>query len=185
MITLEPRITPQMQLVAQDPLDAMLLGKALPLAEEAPPRVQATGYRPIEVLLVEDNPGDVRLIMEALRAAGRRLHVSVANDGDEALARLYRYNSHFNAPRPDLILLDLNLPRRDGRELLAELKADAELKSIPVIVLTSSQSPADVRRAYELNANCYVTKPVGLEQFFQVMKSIQYFWATIVEYPGS
>jgi two-component system, chemotaxis family, response regulator Rcp1 len=139
--------------------------------------------RPIEILLVEDNPGDVRLTIEALKEAKVRNHLSVAKDGVEALAFLHREGSYAAAARPDLILLDLNLPRKDGREVLAEIKADASLRAIPVVILTTSQADQDILRSYELHANCYITKPVDLDQFITVVKSIEDFWLTIVTLP--
>ena len=139
--------------------------------------------RPVEVLLVEDNPGDVRLTREALREGKVQNNLNVAPDGVEALAYLRREGPYADAPRPDLILLDLNLPRKDGREVLEELKADSNLKNIPVVVLTSSQAEQDILRAYELHANCYITKPVDLEQFIHVVQSIENFWFTIVKLP--
>ena len=138
---------------------------------------------PIEILLVEDNPGDVRLTEEALRQGKVRNNLNVAADGVEAVAFLRRQGRYARAPRPDLILLDLNLPRKDGREVLAEIKADVGLRKIPVVVLTTSQAEEDVLKAYGLNANCYVTKPVGLEQFVAVVNSIEDFWLTIVKLP--
>jgi CheY-like chemotaxis protein len=139
---------------------------------------------PIEILLVEDNPGDVRLTKEALRDGKVRNNLNVAKDGVEALEFLRREGRHANAPRPDLILLDLNLPRMSGREVLAEIKQDPELSTIPVVVLTTSQAEQDIVKAYELNANCYVTKPVDLDQFITVVKSIEDFWLTIVRLPN-
>jgi two-component system, chemotaxis family, response regulator Rcp1 len=139
--------------------------------------------RPIEILLVEDNPGDVRLTIEALKEAKVRNHLSVAKDGVEALAFLRREGSYTDVARPDLILLDLNLPRKDGREVLAEIKADASLRAIPVVILTTSRAEQDVLRSYELHANCYITKPVDLDQFITVVKSIESFWLTIVTLP--
>jgi CheY-like chemotaxis protein len=141
------------------------------------------GGRPIEILLVEDNPGDVRLTIEALRESKVRNHLSVARDGVEALAFVRREGAHAEAVRPDLILLDLNLPRKDGREVLAELKADPDLKTIPVVILTTSRAEQDVLRSYELQANCYISKPVDLDQFITVVKSIEDFWLTIVTLP--
>jgi chemotaxis family two-component system response regulator Rcp1 len=138
---------------------------------------------PIEILLVEDNPGDVRLTEEALRQGKVRNNLNVAADGVEAVAFLRRQGRYAHAPRPDLILLDLNLPKKDGREVLAEIKADVGLRKIPVVVLTTSQAEEDVFKAYGLNANCYVTKPVGLEQFVAVVNSIEDFWLTIVKLP--
>ena len=141
------------------------------------------GGRPIEILLVEDNPGDVRLTIEALRESKVRNHLSVARDGVEALAFLRSEGAHAEAIRPDLILLDLNLPRKDGREVLAEVKADPDLKTIPVVILTTSRAEQDVLRSYELQANCYISKPVDLDQFMTVVKSIEDFWLTIVTLP--
>ena len=124
----------------------------------------------IEVLLVEDNPGDVRLTREALREGKVFNNLSVAKDGEEALAFLRREGEFAEAPRPDVILLDLNLPRKDGREVLEAIKADPSLRTIPVVILTSSEAERDIARAYELNANCYITKPVDLDQFITVVK---------------
>ena len=134
---------------------------------------------PIEILLVEDNAADVRLTREALREGKVRNNLSVARDGEEALAFLRRDGE----VRPDLILLDLNLPRRDGREVLKEIKNDPLLKTIPVVVLTTSAAEADIVKSYSLHANCYITKPVDLEQFITVVKSIDDFWLTIVKLP--
>jgi CheY-like chemotaxis protein len=139
--------------------------------------------RPVEVLLVEDNPGDVRLTREALKEGKIRNNLHVAKDGVEALAFLRREGEHTDAPRPDLILLDLNLPRKDGREVLTEIKDDASLRQIPVVVLTSSQAEEDILRAYDLHANCYISKPVDLDQFIRVVKSIEDFWFTVVKLP--
>ncbi len=138
---------------------------------------------PVDILLVEDNPGDVRLTQEALQDARITNHMSVAEDGVQALAFLRRQDRYAEAPRPDLILLDLNLPRKDGREVLAEVKADPQLWRIPVVVLTTSQAERDVLRAYDLHANCYITKPVDLDQFLTVVKSIEDFWLTVVKLP--
>ncbi|EPX60231.1 Two-component system response regulator [Cystobacter fuscus DSM 2262] len=140
--------------------------------------------RPIEILLVEDNPGDVRLTIEALKEGKVSNRLSVARDGVEALAFLRREGAHANAPRPDLILLDLNLPRRDGREVLAEIKADARLRRIPVVVLTTSKAEEDILRTYDLHANCYINKPVDLDQFISVVRSIDDFWLSVVRLPG-
>jgi two-component system, chemotaxis family, response regulator Rcp1 len=142
-----------------------------------------TGSDPIEILLVEDNPGDVRLTREALREGKIHNNLAVVEDGVEALRYLRGEGPHAGAPRPDVILLDLNLPRKDGREVLEEVKADPELRTIPVVVLTSSDAERDVVRAYDLHANCYVTKPVDLEQFINVVKSIESFWFSIVKLP--
>jgi len=135
----------------------------------------------IEILLVEDNPGDVRLTTEALREARALNQLHVAIDGVEALAFLRREGRHTAAPRPDLILLDLNLPKKSGREVLAEIKADTRLRHIPVVILTTSQAEQDIRESYRLQANAYVTKPVDLEQFFKVVQAIQEFWLEIVK----
>ena len=139
--------------------------------------------RPIEILLVEDNPGDVRLIKEAFRE-GKVLNVlHVVEDGVEAMAFLRRENTYAQAPRPELILLDLNLPRKDGREVLAEIKGDENLKRIPVVILTSSKSEEDVFRTYNLHANAYVAKPMGLNEFMATVRSIEDFWLAIVKLP--
>jgi two-component system, chemotaxis family, response regulator Rcp1 len=138
----------------------------------------------IEVLLVEDNPGDVRLTREALRDGKVCNNLAVAKDGEEALAYLRREGPFADAPRPDVILLDLNLPRKDGREVLESIKADAALRTIPVVILTSSEAERDIARAYELNANCYITKPVDLDQFIAVVKAIEDFWFTVVKLPA-
>ena len=143
----------------------------------------ANGGRPIEILLVEDNPGDVRLTIEGLNEGKVRNNLHVARDGVEAMAFLRREGEYRDAVRPDLILLDLNLPRKDGREVLQDLKQDPALRAIPVVVLTTSRSEQDVLRSYELQANCYITKPVDLEQFITVVKSIEDFWLTIVTLP--
>lgn len=139
--------------------------------------------RPIEILLVEDNAADVRLTIEALREGKVRNHLNVVRDGAEAMEYLRRQGGFAGSRRPDLILLDLNLPRMDGREVLAAIKSDADLKAIPVVVLTTSSAEVDVLRSYALHANCYITKPVDLEQFVQVVRSIDEFWLTIVRLP--
>ncbi|HEX5417899.1 MAG TPA: response regulator [Chloroflexota bacterium] len=141
--------------------------------------------RPVEVLLVEDNPGDVRLTIEALRDGKVRNNLRTVPDGVEALRYLRREGTYATATRPDLILLDLNLPKKDGREVLAEIKADPRLRSIPVVVLTTSQADQDILRSYELNASCYITKPVDLDQFLGVVRSIEEFWFTVVTLPQS
>ncbi len=143
-----------------------------------------TIVRPIEILLVEDNPGDVRLTKEALKEGKVVNNLHVVGDGVEALAFLQRAGKYANAPRPDVILLDLNLPRKDGREVLAEVKADEHLRRIPVVVLTVSKAEEDILRTYDLHANCYITKPVDLDQFIKVVKSIEDFWFTIVRLPS-
>lgn len=137
----------------------------------------------IEILLVEDNPGDVRLTREALKDGKIVNNLHVAEDGVDALAFLRREGKYHNAVRPELILLDLNLPKKDGREVLAEIKADEALKRIPVVVLTSSAAEQDIVKSYNLHANCYVTKPVDLDQFINVVKSIEHFWLTVVKLP--
>jgi two-component system, chemotaxis family, response regulator Rcp1 len=137
----------------------------------------------IEILLVEDNPGDVRLTREALRDGKIVNNLHVAENGVEALAFLRREGKYQDAVRPELILLDLNLPKKDGREVLAEIKADKDLKRIPVVILTSSEAEQDIVRSYNLHANCYVTKPVDLDQFITVVKSIEHFWLKVVKLP--
>jgi chemotaxis family two-component system response regulator Rcp1 len=137
----------------------------------------------IEVLLVEDSPGDVRLTREAFKDAKVHINLHVASDGAKAMAFLKREGEYANAPRPDLVLLDLNLPKKDGREVLEEIKESPSLKTIPVVVLTTSSSEADVLRSYQLHANCYITKPVGLEGFLAVVKSIDSFWLSVVRLP--
>ncbi len=139
--------------------------------------------KPIEILLVEDNPGDVRLTVEALKDGKVHNHLSVVNDGEQALAFLRREGKFADAPRPDLILLDLNLPRKDGRQVLTELKADDDFRRIPVVILTTSDAEEDILKAYNLNANCYITKPVDLDQFMRVVKAIENFWLEIVKLP--
>ena len=139
--------------------------------------------RPVQILLVEDNPGDVRLTIEALKEAKVFNKLTVVKDGIEALSLLRRQGQHARAARPDLILLDLNLPKKDGREVLAEIKADNNLKHIPVVILTTSQDEQDVFKSYNLYANCYITKPVDLDQFITVVKSIEDFWLGIVVLP--
>lgn len=139
--------------------------------------------RPIELLLVEDNPGDARLTMEAFKDAKVINNLHIVEDGVEAMKFLCRQEPYTEAPRPDLILLDLNLPRKDGREVLAEIKANDSLKSIPVIILTTSEAEKDVLISYELNANCFISKPVELDEFLNVIKTIEDFWLTIVKLP--
>jgi CheY-like chemotaxis protein len=134
---------------------------------------------PLEILLIEDNPGDVRLIKEGLKKANVNGRLSVVEDGVEAMDFLNRRGRHSAAPRPDLILLDLNLPKKDGREVLADIKADEDLRKIPVVVLTSSKAEQDVTHSYDLHANCYVTKPVDLDQFLDVVKHISEFWLNV------
>ena len=138
---------------------------------------------PIVVLLVEDSAGDVRLTQEAFRGANRAIHLHVAADGVEAMAFLRREGAHADAPRPDLILLDLNLPRMDGREVLARIKADESLRAIPTVILTTSELEADIVRSYELQANAYLTKPAQWDAFDALVKSINDFWLTNVKLP--
>ncbi|WP_200961667.1 response regulator [Paenibacillus sp. Soil724D2] len=137
----------------------------------------------VEILLVEDNPGDIRLIVEVLKEGKINNNLSVVEDGEEALAYLRREGSYQEAIVPDIILLDLNLPKINGTEVLAEIKKDPQLKYIPVIILTTSEAEQDILRAYDLHANCYITKPVNLEQFLTVVRSIENFWLTLVKLP--
>ena len=139
--------------------------------------------RPNVILLVEDNPGDVRLTQESLKDSKLLNFISVVNDGVEAMAFLRREGKYVEAPRPDLILLDLNLPKKDGREVLAEIKTDEQLRRIPVVVLTTSSADQDILRTYDLHANCYIIKPVNLDQFTKVVKALEEFWFTIVKRP--
>ena len=141
--------------------------------------------RPIEILLIEDNPADVRLTQENFKDSKILNHIHVVNDGAEAMAFLHREGKYFDAVRPELIFLDLNLPKKDGREVLKEIKTDDELKSIPVVILTISDDEEDILKSYNLHANCYITKPIGLEQFSKVVKSIENFWLSIVKLPQS
>jgi two-component system, chemotaxis family, response regulator Rcp1 len=138
---------------------------------------------PVEILLVEDNPGDYRLTQEALKEGKVYNNLYWARDGIEALDFLKRRGKHDAAPRPDIILLDLNLPKKDGREVLSEIKGDDELRAIPVVILTTSKAEEDVLRSYDLHANCYVTKPVDLDKFIVVVQSIDRFWLTIATLP--
>jgi two-component system response regulator len=140
--------------------------------------------RPAELLLVEDNPGDIRLTKEALKESKMVLNLHVVKDGVEAMAFLRQEGKYEDSPRPDLILLDLNLPKKDGREVLAEVKADEALKLIPVVILTTSRNEEDLLNAYDLHANAYVTKPLDLEQFLHIVSKIEEFWLTIVRLPG-
>ena len=139
--------------------------------------------RPIEILLVEDNPGDVRLTREALKEGKVLNELRVVEDGEQALAFLHREGKHAQAVRPDLILLDLNRPNKDGREVLAVVKEDPTLRRIPVVILTVSKAEEDIIKTYDLHANCYITKPVDLEQFIQVVRSIEDFWLCVVRLP--
>jgi CheY-like chemotaxis protein len=139
---------------------------------------------PIEILLVEDNPGDSRLAKEALKESKLKNNLYVAEDGVEAMNFLYKTGKYSKMPRPDLVILDLNLPKKDGREVLAEIKNDDNLKRIPVVILTISKAEEDILKTYNLHANCYVTKPLDLDQFMKVVKSIEDFWLTIVKLPN-
>ena len=139
--------------------------------------------RPIEVLLVEDDPGDVLLTTEAFEHNKVRNNLHVVNDGEQAMAFLRREDKYAGSPRPDLVLLDLNLPRKDGREVLEEIKADEELRSVPVVVLTTSEADEDILRSYHLHANAYVTKPVDFDQFIRVVRQIDDFFVTVVKLP--
>ena len=141
--------------------------------------------RPIEILLVEDNPGDVRLTREALKEGKVLNNLHVVNDGMETIAFLQRKGKYASAVRPDIMLLDLNLPKKDGREVLAEIKNDPDLKRIPVVILTVSEAEEDIIKTYDLHANCYVTKPVELGNFLEVVKAIEDFWLVIVKLPPS
>ena len=142
-----------------------------------------TKGKPIEILLVEDNPGDVRLTREALKEGKMRNVMSVASDGAKAMEFLRRQGEFQDAPQPDLILLDLNLPGKDGREVLAEIKEDPDLKRIPVVILTTSMDEQDILKSYDNYANCYITKPLDLDRFIEVVKSVEDFWLEIVKLP--
>jgi len=139
--------------------------------------------KPVDILLVEDNPGDVQLAREALETGKVRVALHVVVDGVEAMDFLRRRGACAAAVRPDLILLDLNLPRKDGREVLGEIKADADLRRIPVVILTTSKAEEDVLKTYDLHANCYITKPIDFDQFIRVVRSIEDFWLTVVRLP--
>jgi chemotaxis family two-component system response regulator Rcp1 len=139
--------------------------------------------KPVEILIVEDNPGDVRLAREGFSECKIRNNLHVVDDGVKAMAFLRQQGEYAKTPRPDLILLDLNLPKKDGREVLREIKEDASLRLIPVVILTTSKAEEDIVKTYSLHANCYVTKPLALKQFVQVVKSIENFWFTIVKLP--
>lgn len=146
--------------------------------------MQHLDVRPIDILLIEDNPGDARLTQEALREGRVANRLSHVQDGVEAMTFLRQEGPYADAPRPDLILLDLNLPRKDGREVLAELKADPRLRLIPVVVLTTSEAEEDILRTYELHGNCYITKPVDLEKFLHIVGMVENFWLAVVQLPG-
>ena len=143
-----------------------------------------TNFKLIDILVVEDNPGDARLIMEVLKSNKIHNSLHIVKDGVEAMDFLHKKGEFADVPRPDLIFLDLNLPKKDGREVLAELKSDNDLKSIPVVVMTMSQSEEDILRAYNLHANCFVTKPIDLDQFVKVVESIEDFWFSLVKLPS-
>jgi chemotaxis family two-component system response regulator Rcp1 len=145
--------------------------------------MNVNGIKPIEILLVEDNIGDIRLTEEALKESNLIVNLSIARDGVEAMEFLRGEGTHANAPAPDLILLDLNLPRKDGREVLQEIKNDADLKRIPVVVLTTSQAESDIITTYGFHANCYINKPVDMDQFIKIVKMLEEFWFTIVKLP--
>ena len=138
----------------------------------------------VEILLIEDNPGNARFMQEALKDGKVKNILHIIDDGVEATDFLFKRNKYSNAPRPDLIILDLNLPKKNGQEVLAEIKADPGLKSIPVIILTISKADEDIIRSYNLHANCFLNKPINLNKFFEVVKSIEDFWLTIVKLPG-
>lgn len=140
-------------------------------------------YHPVELLLIEDNPADVSLTQRALSHSGSSPRVSVVRDGDEAMAFLQHRGQYKSAPRPDLILLDLNVPKKDGRTLLAEVKSDPDLRNIPVIVLTTSEADEDISSAYDLYANCYVKKPVEMQRFVEMIQSVEEFWLKVVRLP--
>jgi len=145
--------------------------------------LEGTLSAPIEILLVEDNPGDIRLTQEVLKEGKVKNTLSIVENGVQAISFLRKESEYHDAPTPDLILLDLNLPKKDGREVLLEIKNDPELKKIPVVVLTTSQSEEDILKVYDLNANCYISKPVDFGQFIDVVKSIEDFWLSIVKLP--
>jgi two-component system, chemotaxis family, response regulator Rcp1 len=158
--------------------------KANPYEAEKPMAMPNSGI-PIEILLVEDSPDDACLTIDALREGRVRNNVTLVEDGVTAMAFLRREGRHAHAPRPDLILLDLNLPRKNGREVLAEIKQDPSLRRIPVVIMTSSDDEKDILAAYNLYVNCYVTKPVDLDQFIRVVKSIEHFWFSVVKLPAA
>jgi two-component system, chemotaxis family, response regulator Rcp1 len=143
----------------------------------------SNGWQSIEILLVEDNPGDVDLTKEALESAKVRNRLHVVDDGAKAIDFLFKRGEYADVPRPDIILLDLNMPKKDGRQVLEEIKADPQIADIPVVILTTSQAEEDILRSYQLHANCYITKPVDFQQFMHVVKSIEEFWLTVVKLP--
>ena len=146
--------------------------------------MMSTAMEPVGILLAEDNPGDARLVEEALKENKLTNTLNVVHDGVEAMAYLRREGKHADAPKPDLILLDLNMPRKDGREVLAEIKQDETLRRIPVVVLTSSESEQDLLTSYDLHVNAYVTKPLNLDRFIEVVKALENFWLCIVKLPS-
>lgn len=158
-------------------------GKAPPFPSRFLTRGEVMEKKEIEVLLVEDDPGDVELTREALGDCRVSVNLRVISSGEEAMRYLRREHPHEGAGRPDMILLDLNMPRKGGREVLQELKEDAGLRSIPVVVLTTSQAESDIRRSYDLGANCYITKPVSFDEFTRVMRSLEDFWFAVVKLP--
>ncbi len=139
--------------------------------------------KPVDILLIEDSPGDADLAKEALEESKLRNNLFIVTDGIEAMDFLYKKGKYSNMPRPDLIILDLNLPKKDGREVLKEIKLDDKLKRIPVVILTTSKAEEDVLKTYDLHANCYITKPIDLEKFLEVVKAIENFWMSIVVLP--
>lgn len=145
---------------------------------------QQDNSKMVDILLVEDNEGDARLAMEAMRDSKIRNKMHHVSDGEEAMAFLHKEGKYTKVPRPDLVLLDLNLPKKDGRQVLAEIKEDDELKRIPVVILTVSSAEEDILKTYNLHANCYITKPIDLSQFMKVVRSIEDFWLTIVKLPS-
>ncbi len=147
--------------------------------------LQSNSSRPVEILLVEDSPADVALTQEALVESKLNNNLHIVSDGEAAMEFLKRTGSYASKPRPDLIILDLNLPKKNGREVLAEIKADPDLRLIPVVIMTVSQDERDILESYKLNANCYIRKPVKFDEFIQIVKSIEHFWFTIVTLPPS
>jgi CheY-like chemotaxis protein len=144
---------------------------------------EQTNLRPARILLVEDSPGDIRLTEEALHESRVKVDLVAVKNGEDALAYLYREAGYEDAPRPDLILLDLNMPKTDGREVLARIKEDADLRRIPVVILTTSRTQEDVARSYEHQANCYISKPINLDKFIEVIQAVNDFWLTVVSLP--
>ncbi len=147
------------------------------------PMTQTAAPRPVQILIVEDNPADARLVREVMRDSKILNEIRWVPDGVEAMASLRKQGKYTDAPRPNLIFLDLNMPRKDGREVLAEVKADPDLRRIPIVVMTSSQAEEDIARAYDHHANCYVRKPIDFEQFHSVVKTLENFWFSTVEIP--